>query len=107
MTPDPLFKGARRGPTIIGIPMPLAYGAIGGGVAAASLIAIPLGPIAFAIVAAVVAPVLIALRLVATDAHAFRLLGLRILMRVLRRARTIRFWRRASAYAPVRLGRPS
>ena len=106
MLPDPVFKGARRAPKVWGIPLLLFYAVVGLGVVAATIAAAAFGPIAFFVVAAVIAPILIALRLVAeTDEHVFRLLWLRFLMRVLNRARTDRFWRGASAYAPVRMGR--
>ena len=106
MQPDPVFKGARRPPKVWGIPLVVFFAAVGAGVVAATFAAAVFGPLAFLAAAAVLAPVLVALRLVAeTDDQAFHLLWLRFLMRVLNRTRTGRFWRGASAYAPVRTGR--
>lgn len=104
--PDPLFKGARRDATAFGIPLVPLFCIVGSGTVIGTWSALAFGPIAYVVVVGVVAPVLIAVRLIAlSDPHAFRLLQVRLVMWVQSPARTRRFWHGASAYAPVRIGR--
>lgn len=97
----PLFKGARRPPTVLGVPLVPLYLVCGLCMIGGYIGSLVIGWTAYAIAAVLAASALSALRLVAaTDPHALRLIGLRVLMRWINRARTARFWRRVSAYSP-------
>ena len=85
---------------MLGLPLLVVFAVVGAGVAGASLGAIWLGLVTFLLAAVLVVVALAVLRLViGDDPQKLRLLGLRLLMRA--RARTLRFWKGSSAYAPT------
>ncbi len=90
---DPLFKGCTRPAMLFGVPLvPLAV--VGGVVVLISVWTTIL--FVFTLI-----PILITMRIIAkTDDQQFRLLGLKILFRIVNRNKNGRFWK-ASAYSPI------
>jgi len=91
---DTLFKGCTRPAMFFGVPLvPLAIV-----VAAVILISVWTQMI---LLATLLIPIVFVMRLITkADDQQFRLLGLKILFRVINRNRNHRFWK-ASAYSPI------
>jgi len=102
MDRDPVYKGATRPASFLGIPVFAFGGTVGAGVLCASLAGS--GP-GFLISLGMIFPVLLVMRLAtAQDDQVFRLLAVRFRMRMRNLDRTRRFWG-ASAYSPIATGR--
>ena len=95
---DPLFKGCTRPAMVMGVPLVPLMAAVGVVVLLSVWTTMIVGLV-------LMPPVFLAMRFIAKDDdQAFRLLGLRLLFRVLSRNRNARFWR-ASTYSPFQFAR--